>query len=290
MLLTMGAGVAAAEGSEFEESMVLRLNGKPWMSTVTTSFDKNHADRTYKVYSHLYDFDGSDVITKGAGGQYPHHRGLYIGWIKTLVGGKSWDTWVMTNATQRHSAWLELEAGVDSATQVEEVNWCDDEGKPFVREIRAINVWESPPDKRVFDFQSTLHSLAGEVQLKGDPHHGGMHVRLANEVAENATDTVYILPEGAVEGENEIVKGAWWVCCNAKVRGKAWWVMHLTPPDHPMGQPVYSMRRYGRFGAFVEPVLEQGKPLVMEYRIVVSSKPLDLKACQAIYDAYAGTR
>jgi hypothetical protein len=61
----------------------------------------------------------------------------------------------------------------------------------------------------------------------------------------------------------------------------------MTPKDHPTGEPVYSIRRYARFGAFFEPDLEEGTPLVLNFRIVLSQSELDQKACEALYKAYA---
>src|SRR5688572_6646284 len=36
--------------------------------------------KTYKPYLHFFDATGKAPITKGAGGSFPHHRGIYLGW------------------------------------------------------------------------------------------------------------------------------------------------------------------------------------------------------------------
>ena len=61
----------------------------------------------------------------------------------------------------------------------------------------------------------------------------------------------------------------------------------MTPQDHPTGVPVYSIRRYARFGAFFESDLAQDKPLTVRFRILVSEAELDQAACQALYEAYS---
>src|SRR5687768_13748326 len=48
-------------------------------------FDPADFENTYKPFYHVYDFHGDGFITKGAGGKYPHHRGLFLG-FKTPHG------------------------------------------------------------------------------------------------------------------------------------------------------------------------------------------------------------
>jgi Family of unknown function (DUF6807) len=271
---------------ETPESLALSLDGKTWLRTMTTPFKPEDRGNTYKVFTHIYDFEGKAPITKGAGGKFTHHRGMFIGWNHTHVDGRQYDTWHMKECHQRHVAWAKPEATADTATQTEEVHWMPDGGEPFVKEVRRITAAPGEGGLRVFDFQSTLTSLKGAIQLRGDLQHAGMQVRLADEVSKHEETTSYILPEGIEEQGDNRVEGAWWACCSAEVGGKRYWIVHMTPQTHPMGVPVYSIRRYARFGAFFEPDLAEGKPLELNFRVVVSEKELDQAACQALYDAY----
>lgn len=291
MLAMAVCGASGAADFNFEQSLDLRVGEKTWLSTMTTPLDEAHRDATYKVYTHIYDFEGTAPITKGPGGKYTHHRGMFIGWKDTIVNGRDFDTWHMQdpNNTQRHVAWKALETAEDHARQVEEIDWVDDAtGEPFIQEVRTITAREGEGGLRVFDFRSELTSHAGTIQLKGDLQHAGMHVRLANEVSEHEDTTQYILPEGAEELEGDKVVGAWWVCCSAVVRDKRYWLVHMTAPDNPTGQPVYSIRRYARVGSFFEPELKEGEPLTLKFRIVLSEQELDRAQCQALYDRFAG--
>jgi hypothetical protein len=288
-LLTVAAG-ASAEPFAFEQKLDLKVGDRVWLSTMTTPLDGARRDATYKVYTHIYDFEGKAPLTKGPGGKYTHHRGMFIGWKDTLVNGRDYDTWHMPDNAQQHIGWKALEAAEDHARQVEEVHWTDETGKPFISEIRTITAREAGPGLRVFDFQSDLTSLAGTIPLKGDLQHAGMQVRLANEVSEHEESTRYILPEGARELEDDKVVGAWWVCCSAEIGGKRYWLIHMTPPDHPTGQPVYSIRRYARFGAFFEPELQEGQPLSLRFRIVLSGRELNAEECAKLYGEFAQGR
>ncbi|MBI4559635.1 MAG: PmoA family protein [Candidatus Hydrogenedentes bacterium] len=281
-----------AAGFTFEErpgEFALLRDGKSWLSTYIGPYDETQREESYKVFTHLYDFAGAAPITKGPGGKYTHHRGLFIGWKDTLAEGTDFDTWHMSNCTQRHMTWLKAEAHENRAVQSEEILWCGDDGEPFIKEIRTITAQSGSNETRIFDFESKLMSMTGGIQLKGDLQHAGMQVRLANEVSEHESSTQYVLPEGAQELEDDKVVGAWWVCCSAVVRDQRYWIIHMTPPGNVGGQPVYSIRRYARFGAFLETPLNEGMPLDLSFRIVFSQKELDRTACQALYDSYAAS-
>ncbi|HNV20575.1 MAG TPA: PmoA family protein [Candidatus Hydrogenedentes bacterium] len=270
-----------------DTGMDLLGDGGIWLRTMTTPLNPERREETYKVYTHIFDLQGTGPITKGSGGEFSHHRGLFIGWNHTNVGGAEFDTWHMKRCTQNHAGWQELVPGEESATQVQVVEWRDEAGLAFIREIRSITASPGPDGSRLFDFQSVLVSLRGTIQLRGDLQHAGMQVRMANEVNDHQDTTNYLLPEGVVEQKDNRVEGAWWVCCSPVVGGTRYWLMHMTPPGHPTGVPVYSIRRYARFGAFFEPDLKEGEPLTLNFRILLSDRELDQARCQLLYDAYA---
>jgi hypothetical protein len=270
----------------------LGVAGVPWVSIVTAPHDGTKHEDTSKVFAHLLDFEGVNPITQGIGGaRYPHHRGLFLGWQDTLVGGTDYDSWHMTNCYQTCTGTIEVPgqytAGASAAAGIR-VEWRSLTGEAFLTENRYYVLRSVPegPSLRVCDHVSELRALNAPIQLKGDLQHAGMQIRLHGDLAEKES-AAYVLPAGAVEGKDDAVSGGWWACCTAEILGKRYWVLHMTPPNHPGGQPVYSIRRYGRFGAFSEPTIEEGKALALSYRIVWSDAPLDQAVCQALYDAYA---
>ncbi|GMW03505.1 MAG: hypothetical protein AMXMBFR84_46390 [Candidatus Hydrogenedentota bacterium] len=288
LLTSWAAHLAWAQPAvTFEQKTDMRIGGKTWLSTVTTPLDEADREATYKVYTHVYDFDGISPLTKGPGGEYTHHRGMFIGWRNTIVEGVECDTWSMPDASQHHIAWKSILAG-DSASQTEEIDWRDKSGKPILTEVRTISAKEVENGIRCFDFQSELASVAGKIELKGDSHHGGMQIRMASEVTSHPETTLYLIPQGAEERENDEVFGAWWVVCSPVINNTRYWIMHMTPPDHPTGQPVYSIRRYARFGSFFEPVLEPGAPQTFRFRILLSANEITAEQAHRLYDQYAG--
>jgi len=280
-LMATGASFAA------DKTIDLSVERQVWAKTVVTPYDDSSnesRDATFKVYTHLMDFAGKEAITKGLGGQFPHHRGLFIGWRKTHVGDKQFDTWHMTDCYQKFT-------GTDGSAEAPSlaIEWRGNDGTLICNEKRTITPSHGPNGSRIFDFTSELSSDA-EVQLRGDSHHAGMQVRLSNEMAENKDPKTYVLPEGAKRLDNDEVSGAWWAVCNATIGGKKYSVMHMTPPDNPTGIKLYSIRPYARFGAFFEPDVKKGVPLVLTFRIVVSELPIDQTAANALYQDYAGGR
>ena len=281
----------------FEQALDVQMNGVSWLRTVISPFDSDRPDQTYKVYTHLMDFEGAFPLTKGVGGRYPHHRGLFIGWNHTHMGGRVLDTWHMRAGRtgpdrerfvcQQWTAWENLVSEDAAATHAARIDWFVDGESPFIEEVRTLRVFPIGDSMRAVDFQTSLNSLSGSIELRGDPQHAGMQIRMAQEVADNEDETGYILPPGARVLESDVVEGAWWACGSMPIRGKRYWVLHMTSPKLVTGEPQYSIRKYGRFGAFFEPVLQEGVPLRLAFRIVWSEKPLDQDRCGELYRIYA---
>ncbi|MCA8951167.1 MAG: PmoA family protein [Planctomycetes bacterium] len=71
---------------------VRTANGTLVARLVREPHDPNAHLATSKVYHHVYAPDGR-LLTKGLGGTFPHHRGLFVGWNKTTFGGTQHDFW-----------------------------------------------------------------------------------------------------------------------------------------------------------------------------------------------------
>lgn len=295
ILLFPGCGTAEGESFSLEQGMDVRVGGITWLRTLTSPFDPENPELHYKVYTHLYDSEGVFPITKGTGGKYPHHRGLFIGWRETQVGDRTLDSWSRSGsdtkvlACQQWAAWKELAADAEGARQKALIQWFVEGEPPFMEEERTIRAFCPGEGLRAVDFTSRLKSLGGTILLRGDPQHAGMHVRMAQEVAENESQTQFILPGKARVAGEDVVEGAWWVCASMPVRGRRYWVLHMTSPSLPSGIPLYSIRKYGRFGAFFESQVEEAKPLEAAFRIIWADTPLDMARCEELYQSFAAS-
>ncbi len=70
----------------------LFFGDRPVLEYVHPLFDPDDIENTKKPFHHVFDPDGTRTITKGVGGLYSHHRGLFFGYNKIQVGDQSLDT------------------------------------------------------------------------------------------------------------------------------------------------------------------------------------------------------
>ena len=141
--------------------------------TPTTSRRRERLNETYKPYLHVFDADGKAPITKGPGGEYPHHRGIFIGWNKIKVGGKTYDRWHMKGGEIVHQKFVGEQNGWRGrrATFTAVTHWNDENGKPLLVEERTIR---RPPRPRAvagssIDVTSKLTATDGDVDARRRP-------------------------------------------------------------------------------------------------------------------------
>lgn len=257
---------------------------------------------TYKVYHHVFGPGSDQIITKGPGGLYTHHRGLYVGWNKTSTSeGGNYDFWHCTKGAHlKHVRFVKQEAGADQATMTAEINWNDADGKPVIVELRTVKVTveagsESSPPTWVIDWSTVLTSKRGEIQLSGDRQHAGFQFRAAQPVADSKSAR-YIRPEGfpqQVEAFQVGDKGdppahinLNWLAMTFPLEGQQYTAEYFEAPGQPRPS-LYSERPYGRFGAFYKAQVTEEKPLEMQYRVRISAgETPSQESIQQRYDDY----
>ena len=267
-------------------------------------FDRSTPDAahaTYKVYHHVFGPDGGPLITKGPGGLYTHHRGLYLGWNKTGFDGQVNDFWHCRNGEHiRHVRFVEQSADRSRGQMTAEIHWVDTQGKLVIQEMRTVSVSllktsaETPPGWQI-EWSTKLKSQRGDITLRGDRQHAGFQFRAAQEVAA-AKGARYIRPAGFPEQAAAFQVGdkdqppkhvdLGWLAMTFQVQKKRYTVEYFSDPDLP--KPArYSERPYGRFGAYFRTKLTVEKPLVMRYRVNVTTGAAPSRAeIQKRYDAF----
>lgn len=230
----------------------------------TSDKDKHHD--TYKPYLHVFDKEGQKPITKGPGGQFTHHRGIFIGWSKVGFNGKKYDRWHMKGGDIVHQKFTKQETKGDSATFTSVTHWMDEAGKAFIEEERTFTVTEGGHGGRVFvDFNSKITPMRGDIELKGDPEHAGIHYRPADNVDKKATK--YVFPEGIKQAKG--AKDMPWAAQNHTIEGKQYGVVHLNAKSNPKDTVHSAYRDYGRFGAFFQKDVKQGESLSVDYGFLI---------------------
>ena len=230
----------------------------------TSTKEKHH--ETYKPYLHVFDREGKKPITKGAGGQFTHHRGIFIGWSKIQFDGKSYDRWHMKGGDIVHQKFSKQVVADGAATFTSVTHWMDEKGKGFIEEARTFTVTEGVHGGRLMiDFHAKLTPLRGDVFLKGDPEHAGVQYRPANEVDKKKTK--YLFPNGVTEVKG--VKDLPWAAQNYTLAGTQYGVVHMNGSSNPKGTVHSAYRDYGRFGAFFEQEIKEGEALELNYGFLV---------------------
>ncbi len=256
---------------------------------------------TYKVYHHVFGPGAGEIITKGPGGEYTHHRGLFIGFRKTEYDGTSIDSWHCPKGVhQRHVRFLDKSGNAQQGTMTAEIHWNDADGKPVITETRTVTVslsTDAGPQSHAWqiDWSTSLASNRGEVTLDGDRQHAGFQFRAAQAVAEQK-NARYIRPAGfpqqpeAFEVDDKghpprhINLG--WTAMYYTLGDKQYTVEYFEDPALPKPS-LFSERPYGRFGAFVRLTVKPDQPLGMHYRLRVSSgSPPTQAEIQKRYDAF----
>ena len=240
---------------------------------------------TYKVFHHVFDEKGENLLTNGPDGEnpytkkvlYPHHRGIFIGWNKLQFGGKSYDTWHMTKGVRQvHQEFLEKKADAEKATSTALIHWKSGEGKVMVAEKRTMTVYRPGNGTIVqLDFETELKAPNGEVYLNGDPEHAGFQYRPHDGVAKGPADgkAKYLFHKEGIDPKKD--KDLPWVALQYGLNGKRYSVQYMSDTANPNADAVYSAYRdYGRFGEFFKHTIAAGQTLKLRYRIRVGKGSL----------------
>ena len=255
----------------------LLFRGRPVLQYVHPNFDPEDIEHTKKPYHHVYDPRGRGPITKGAGGLYSHHRGIFFGYNHVYVGDSEerLDIWHANRGEhQQHAETLATFEGPVFGGHSVRILWNDLEGTPFAEEVREVRAYRQPEGEILIDFRSRVRSLVGPVRLDGDRQHAGVQFRASQAVAEDAEATRFLRPAGwadhpedqEVNDENHVDLP--WNAIRFPLDGRAYTVAYMSHPSNPPGAEM-SERRYGRFGEFFRHDLDEDRPLAVHYRFWV---------------------
>ena len=267
----------------YKDRAVLRL------MTANDTSDEKAAHETYKVYAHVMDPtdpENKRTLTKGAGSQYTHHRGIYIGFSKANVDGVGGvDTWHMKSGVRQHfGKIIKQDVSDDEATLVVTIDWVKND-EPLMSEERTFVVHKPEDNGAVLiDTSSKITATVGDTVLKGDPEHAGLQYRAHEEVVQNKS-AKYLFPEDAKPG-NGGTKDMPWAAMTYQAHGNDFHVQHMSHPSLPEGNIYSAYRNYGRFGAYFVKELSKGESGTFKVRFYVSPGPFPDGAAEAMNNRY----
>ncbi len=235
---------------------------------------------TCKVYHHVFSPDGNQLVTKGPGGLYPHHRGIFYGFNRIEYADLKADTWHCQNGeSQVHAQAVVKIGGPVFGRDINLIMWNGRDGKPFAKEFRQLTAYKIG-QATLIEFHSILETLDGDITLDGDPQHAGVQFRASQHVADvTKNKTFYIRPDGTDQpgsyrnwsetaNETELNKAHQnlrWNAISFFVDDQQFTCCYLDHPENPK-PAMFSERDYGRFGSYFKHQLTSKKPLAVQYR------------------------
>ncbi|RIK88642.1 MAG: hypothetical protein DCC67_00455 [Planctomycetota bacterium] len=303
----------AADGFQWQapaaDHVDLTFDGRPALRYVMPQLDESSPERrneTFKPFHHVWSPDGKTLLTKGTGGLYPHHRGLFYGFNKITYGdGKQCDAWHCTGkAYQSHREALLQKATKRFAVQSVRIDWHGEDGEVFAHETRFVEVSRQEhygAEGWLITFASQLRTADGQpIHLDGDPQHAGFQFRASQYVPDHAAQqTYYLRPDGKGEpGEtrnwdhehadapgNARSENLPWNAMSVVIDGKRFTIVYLDHPSNP--KPArYSERDYGRFGSYFVADVTADKPLDVMYRLWIQAGEMTVDACQSLSQTF----
>jgi hypothetical protein len=247
---------------------------------------------TYKTYMHVVDpLDpkAERFITKGPGGKFTHHRGIFIGFSKAKVGEHGGDWWHCRNDERlAYTSILEQDAKDDQLRLVVGVNWV--KGDIVCLSEKREFVIHKPAEDGAFLIEQISHltAVAGDAELKGDPEHAGCQFRPHNDVSLN--QSAKYLAAGNAEVGNKGQRDIPWVAESFKLYDNDYLIQHMSSPDLPKGTIYSAYRDYGRFGVYWVDSIPKGETHSYRFGFYISpgTLPSDPAPLQARWESFSG--
>jgi hypothetical protein len=252
----------------------------------------NHLTANNKVFYHIYDMEGENLITNGPeDGVWSHQRGIMIGWRDVKFKEQKLSFWGMEDRTViKHIEFTKKTSGPVLAKLETLIHWNDSTGTTIIEEKRTATIYnQSAPAILLLDFTSALkNTINAPVILDGNADHGGVQYRAHNDVAEGAPgsqlSTYYFHQDGIDPLEDQNLP---WVGMTYGLQNKMYSVLDMDHPANPKPNVWSAYRDYGRFGPFFSHELDANESLNVNYRFWISESSMPEKnTLGAKYDAY----
>jgi hypothetical protein len=273
------------------KTMDLMYDRRRVMTYMYASYNPLDIENTKKPYHQVFSPNGTELITKGVGGKYSHHRGIFYGYQIVAVGDSTYDIWhAATGEHSIHDKVLMDVSGPVVGGHTVHIYWKSRQAKPIIEEHRTIRAFAQPDESLLIEFESTLKTLVGPVKLGGDKQHAGVQFRAAQEVAEHEETTRFLRPDkwGHLPVDKEMdmpdFKDLEWNAMQYNIGTNKYSVAYLTDPNNP-DNADFSERLYGRFGEFIPYNLTEDNPLKVRYRWwILASHEISQKEIELRYN------
>lgn len=277
-LMAIAATLSAKSPFAFVElnpaSLELTENGKPVFVYNYGMILKEGAAENWRRSSYihpLYAPDGT-VLTDDFPKDHLHHRGMFWAWPVVRIDGTTYDPWAVTGIQDRFVRWISREAGKDSARLAIENGWYVGD-KKVVKETVEIVTHPASSASRTLDVRLAFEALEKPVEVSGSRQakkgYGGFGVRFAPR-----ENTIISTDQGVEEKDSDRISHAW-AALAGSFQGHSGSLRIDVDPGNPGFPNGWCLRNYGYLGVSFPGletfVFEPGRPVVLKYRVTVSS-------------------
>jgi hypothetical protein len=233
------------------------------------------------TYLHpVYAPDGT-IVTDDFNKDHPHHRGIFWAWEEVTVDGKKDDVWTVKGYKEKFLAWKAREANADSGRLVVQNGWFAGD-KKFVDETAEITTHPVKDNHRVIDFTLTFEATNTPVIICGthdsNKGYGGFAFRTAPR--DGGEKQTAITTDKGVLPKDGIREPTPWAQVAGLFDGKPESIRIDDNPANPGFPNTGWLLRHGfamlnpSYPALTPVTLEHDKPLVLRYKVTITSGEL----------------
>ena len=238
------------------------------------------------AYLHpVYAPDGT-ILTDDFPRDHPHHRGISWAWPVVNVAGTTFNFWELDGKSrQQFVRWTAREADAQGAHLGVENAWVADERR-IVKELVDLRVKSPAANQRSLEFVLMLEAVDAPVRIAGSDGlsqgrrkgYGGFSMRFAPR----APATTRIRTDLGLQMRDELLIPHAWAELEALFGAQAERARLEVDPSNPGYPNGWLLRHFGVlnpcFPGVSEYVLEPGKPLVLKYRVILTSPAMPSQA------------
>ena len=280
-LMAIPTGLSAEGPFAFREvgpaSLELTEQGKPVFVYNHGMMLKEGVAESWRRSSYihpLYAPDGT-VVTDDFPRDHYNHRGVFWAWPVVKIDGVSYDPWAVKGIQDKFVRWIARETGKDSAWLSVENGWYVGE-KKVLKETVQVLTHPLISGRRTLDFTLTFEAFERPVQISGSPTamkgYGGFGVRFAPR-----ENTAIRTNTGIEEKDTDRIPHPW-AALDASFEGHSAGVRIDIDPANTGYPNGWCLRHYGYLGVsfpgLESYVFEPGRPVVLKYRVTVSSEKM----------------
>jgi hypothetical protein len=250
---------------------------------------KERRTETYKPYLHVFDAEGKAPITKGAGGDLPHHRAVCVGWNGIQIGDKKYDRWHMPDGEQVHEKFLVQTADAKHATFTSLIRWTGRKDEPpIIMEERTFTFLPAPaPAYAMIDLSTKIKAVAGDTSLNADPEHSGLQFRPAQEI--DKAQTIFVLPGEKANAHKD--RDLPWAGESFTLGGQRFSAVQFGHPSNPKPVVTSAYRDYGRFGfTFATKIAANAEATYRCRFLIAQGEMFPAEQIQKVANEFAGTK